>query len=244
MPDSTHNSSKSKDLIDPSWDLRVDSFIKSITKNVLRMQIFLLLYINPELYVTEISNKLNKSKATVSRHLNAMEKEGVLKSREVPDKRNVKRKYYGLPKDKLKAILPEHLPYELNEQFLDSDKRLKLYSKFIEILKSFKVLVTKGFDVVQPLINSMEGKLGDIESVDKEFNRFASFLSPERMILFETVSISKERVAEANALYDEYRARLYEIREEVKKNDEEDSILIVHSMVPLKDILEGNAKKA
>lgn len=234
MADSTHN---------PFWDLRVDAFVKSITKNVLRMQIFLLLYINPELYVIEISNKLNKSKATVSRHLNTMEKEGVLESREVPDKRNVKRKYYRLPIDKLKAILPEYFSYELNNQPLNSDKRLKLYSKSIEILKSLKTLVAKGFDIIQPLIDSMENKLGNIESVDEEFNRYAQFLFPERMIHFEATLISKERVAKANALYYEYWSKLHEIREDGKKNDEESSILIFHSILPLRDILEHDQKK-
>ena len=229
--------------MDSSWDLRVTSIIRNITKSSLRMRIFLLLYINPELYITEISNKLNKSKATVSRHLNALEEEGVVERREVPDERNIIRKYYSLSKEKLEAILPKDISDEYNSHFSDPAKRLKLYAKFIEIIRSLKLLFSKGFDIVQPLIDAMAKKNGDIEFVDKELVRYAAFLFPHRMIHFKPILVSKARIAEVNALYDEYWSKLRQIREDGKKNNEEGSILIVHSILPIRDILETNAGK-
>ncbi len=243
MSNSALKLQKSNDSVDLPWDMEVDSFIKNITKNVLRMQIFLLLYIHRELYVTQISNKLNKNKATVSRHLNAMEKEGVLEAKELSDNRNLKRKYYRLSLKKFYAILPKSLSYQINEELLHSDKRLKLFAKFIEIFKSLKTLVSKGFDVVEPMIDTLEKKLKNLDTANEEFIRLTSFIFPERMLHFEPVLISKERVTEANELYKEYISKLREIRAKGIENKEENSILMFHMMVPLKDILESDAIK-
>jgi len=222
----------------PSWELKVTAFIKSITANPLRMRIFLLLYINPELYVTEISNILRKSKATVSRHLRVLKEEGVVRCKEVPDKKNIKKKYYSLNQERLRAILPKNFSDEFDIHISDPKKRLKLYSKLIEIIKSLKTLVSKGFDILEPLIDEMEAKSSDIEKADEEFYTYASYFFPERMIHFEPVLISRERMHKANDLYNEYRKNLRKIQIDGRKNNEKDSILIIHSVYPLRDMLE------
>ncbi|MBD3352649.1 MAG: ArsR family transcriptional regulator, partial [Candidatus Lokiarchaeota archaeon] len=74
---------EAKDLNNVFKELgKAEDIVKKIVKHPLRMLIFLLLYIYPELNVTEVSKKLNRSKATVSRHLKAMKNDEILKVRE------------------------------------------------------------------------------------------------------------------------------------------------------------------
>jgi len=238
---SSHNQEIEKDSGSPHEKLSLNAFVKSVTKNVLQMQIFLLLYISKEMYATEISKKLNKSKATVSRHLNAMEKEGLLEVRTVPQKSGPKRKYYRLVTHPLNEIIPESYSVENLVDFLNPRERIKMYRKFVEVLKSLHILFSKGFDIVKPLIGSMDDSLSSIATADKEFARYFSCFFPNRMIHFESILLSKERIAEANALYDEYWSKIVALRDKSKQLGEEDSIVMANFILPLRDLIERSA---
>ena len=76
--------------------------VYKIIKHELRTRIFLLLFLYPELNVSEIARKLNASKATVSRHLIEMQKDGGLEHRK--EKTQGIPKYYRLPHREIKEI--------------------------------------------------------------------------------------------------------------------------------------------
>ena len=49
--------------------------------------------------------------------------------------------------------------------------------------------------------------------------------------------ISEDQLPEANRLYQEYRKKIIELRDEGEKNDEQRSMVVLHTLIPLKDIL-------
>ena len=102
-------------------------------------------------------------------------------------------------------------------------------------------LLLLGVDIVKPLIASMDGSLSSIEAADKEFARYFSYLFPSRMIHFESVLLSRERLEEANALYAEYWSKILALRAKAKQGGEEDSIVMANFMLPLRDLIERSA---
>ena len=67
--------------------------------NVLRLRIFSILKIYPELSFTEISNRLNKSKSTLHPHLQKLIEIGLIQTREEEARGSIPRKIYSLTPD-------------------------------------------------------------------------------------------------------------------------------------------------
>ncbi len=236
-------------------EIDINSFVKSVTKTVLRMRIFLLLYLhqNKELYVSEISEILKKSKATVSRHLDAMENEGVLVSSLIPNNKKVNKRYYKLSIQRLDSIIPEDLMNIAPENFNDDVYRMKFYFKIIEIMKSMKVLITTGFDIIDPFLETLENGLKHMEykdlnkgiykekdfaKADDKFSKLMPMIFPDKTLYFDEVLLSKNSLKEVDLLYKEFIKKLKDLSKHSKDSGEEKSILFISSMIPLKKFLE------
>lgn len=236
-------------------EIDINSFVKSVTKTVLRMRIFLLLYLhqNKELYVSEISEILKKSKATVSRHLDAMENEGILISSLIPNNKKVNKRYYKLSIQRLDSIIPEDLMNIAPENFNDDVYRMKFYFKIIEIMKSMKVLITTGFDIIDPFLETLENGLKHMEykdlnkgiykekdfaKADDKFSKLMPMIFPDKTLYFDEVLLSKNSLKEVDLLYKEFIKKLKDLSKHSKDSGEEKSILFISSMIPLKKFLE------
>ena len=108
-------------------------------------------------------------------------------------------------------------------------KNIFLYSSFL-----FNV-IKNGFDLFQPLIESLENNFDEIEKADAEIG--LKFFYPTLKINFDPIIISEERLPEANKLYIEFREKLLKLRDEGEKNKEQKSMVVLHTLIPLKDIL-------
>lgn len=211
--------------------------VNKIVQHPLRMEIFLLLFLYDELNVTEISRKLNRSKATVSRHLRAMQDDRILKSQERKAKGKINPLYYRLPKDTLYKIKKSSSQEIDFKELLDPDKRMKFYRKALGMIKSIVTLMISGMDLINPIIESMEEQLMDIDTADETFGYFASYLKQEKLKL-DPIVISEEKLDEAVSLYKEYQLKLRSLRDRSEDDNEQKSILIINSIMPLKDLLE------
>ncbi len=218
--------------------------MEKLVKSKVRLKIFLALYIYPKLFVSELSRILNMDKTTVSRHLNKMESDGLLESYEEETKRRLKRKYFQLS-SKYEFDIEEYRRYlDKNEikKFLMKDKKIIINKKkqliFIKrifaIIRALITLVLKGFELYTPMIDKLEEEVTDFKSATK----FLKYFIPEQKMDFYPIIISEERLKEANKLFENYSQKLLELQKKGESKGEQKSILILHTILPLKDILE------
>lgn len=211
--------------------------VNDIVKHPLDLQIFLILFLYEELNVTEISKKLNRSKATVSRHLKQMQEDGILVSQEKKAKGKINPLYYKLPKDTLYKIKRSSSQPINFKELLQPEKRLNFYRQSLGMIKSIVTLMINGMDLVNPIIQAMESKLTDIDTADETFGYFASYFKEGKLKL-DPIVISEEQLGDALEFYKEYLDKLRKLRDKSEKNNEQKSLLIVNNILPLKDLLE------
>ncbi|MHA1300406.1 MAG: helix-turn-helix domain-containing protein [Candidatus Helarchaeota archaeon] len=216
--------------------LQQKKLVENIVKPKIRLILFLILYLYDELNVTQISKLIKKNKTTVSRHLREMEKDEVVISREIQTKGKINPKFYRLNIEKLYNI-EQHKKVDLLT-ILDSKARLQKYKQGISLASSLFNIIKNGFDLFQPIIESLERNFDEVEKADKEIG--LKFFYPTLKINFDPIIISEERLPEANKLYVEYRKKLIKLRDEGEKNNEQKSMVVLHTIIPLKDILTSD----
>ncbi len=247
MIDETPQSSKKKDIVyltASKNEIDVSILIESVTKNPLRIQIFLLLYLNidKDLNVTEISTKLNKSKATVSRHLKAMFDEGILESGEIQAKGKINPKYYRLPKETLYLLMPssKSKPVDIN-LFKDPNLRLDLFKRMLFSAQSMITLATKSMEMIQTTLKGIEEELEEKtaqKTIDDLFLKYKEYFIPRSKLKFNPIPISDKSFKKVNKLYDEFISKVYDIRDESKEKGEPSSIIVMNSLMSLDGFLE------
>ncbi|MHA1792082.1 MAG: ArsR/SmtB family transcription factor [Promethearchaeota archaeon] len=222
--------------------------MKKIIEHPVRLRIFLSLYLYPELYVTEISKFLKMDKNTISRHLRRMEKDGILKSREVETRGKINRKYYRLTEEYMFNIEDYRPLLNFNNPILRifsliEDKKSKklrarkkfIIKKFFNLLEALVLFIVKGFELYLPLLNSMESEIEDLEHAESLFGKF---FKPPRKIDFYPIIVSEERLSEVNKLLEDFTSKLIKIRDKGETKGEQKSIMVLSALVPLKDLLE------
>lgn len=204
-----------------------------VLNNDVRLQIFYLLFFYNELNVSEIAQKIHKSKATISRHLNAMEEDHILESRISEYKRSISPKYYHLPIQKMSELLPFESRSMRNKP-KNSKQRLDFYKKSIEAMRSMLHLTQKGLGLLHPLLNSFENNLGNIESADLIFDKY--FLSEfEKKIDFQTIVISEKNLPEYFKLWYKFRKEIETLE---KQNKGEHSYIVFETVFPFQRLVE------
>ncbi|MHA1377164.1 MAG: winged helix-turn-helix domain-containing protein [Candidatus Helarchaeota archaeon] len=226
--------SKKKQNLSLDLILQQKDLVEKLVKPKIRLIIFLILYLYSELNVTQISKLIKKNKTTVSRHLKEMEKDGIVVSREIQARGKINPKNYRLNDQKLFYDIDQHKKVDLLT-ILDPKSRLQRYKQGIYLASNLFNIIKNGFDLFQPLIESLENNFDEIEKADKEIG--LKFFYPTLKVNFDPILISEERLPEANKLYIEYREKLIKLRDKGEKNDEQKSMIVLHTLIPLKDIL-------
>jgi len=243
-----------------SNNLKAYSFIEKITSHPLKFSIFILLYIYHELNVSEISKKLNKSKATVSRHLIELEKNKILVSRLENSIGKINPKYYSLPREVLyliksstRASLDNEKNYFnsltiKNKVLANFDKVLKheelkfeFYKSIFLKIKLFAILIKNGIKILEPYLNVLESKLSNLNDSERVF---INLLKMQNLKLnFDVILIDEELIEEIRKLYREFLIKIYSIIDkniQIKngKKNSSKSILFLNAFIPLKEIIE------
>ncbi|MCP4764288.1 MAG: ArsR family transcriptional regulator [archaeon] len=229
---------KSKPFIDAD-------LMKKIVHPQIRYKIFMALYLYPELYVTELSKMLNLDKTTVARHLKKMELEKIVISNEVETAGKINRKYYSLSNN-FEFDIQEYRKFisrkGMTKVFLQEKNVMKAKNKIFGIIRALIILISKGFELYAPIIDELDKEITGARSAKKFFE---DYMSKVRKIDFYPIIISEERLKEANILFEEYSEKLLELQRKGEEAGEQRSMLILHTLMPLKDVLTGfkNKKK-
>lgn len=222
--------------------------IRNIVKHPLRILIFLLLYMYPSLNVTEISKKLNRSKATVSRHLKAMEEDGILISHEEKTYGKYSPKIYQLPKSTLYTIKNSSRPQNDNRsekiianisKFFNPNLRLNIYRNVLELIRTFYLLISNGFEIVTPYLEIMERRLNNIDSADDTF--IPLLMGVGGSLDFDAIMVSESKLPEIKTIYKNFKEKVYKIIDS-ESTESPRSILMLNVFLPLNDVLEFGSK--
>ena len=212
------------------------NIIKSIVKPKIRLKIFLLLFLDDsELNVSQISKKINEPKSTISRHLKKLEMAGILESQEIQTRGKINPKFYRLNRKNLYNI-EQHKKVDINS-LSNPKKRLNYYKQSIFLIKSLYYFLLNGFDLFQPLIESLEKKFDTLKTSDADQKFGLKYLYPKLKLDFDPIIISEERLDEFHSLYQDFREKLIKIRDKGNKRNENKSMVVLHTLIPLKDLL-------
>jgi len=157
----------------------VENWFFLFGKHNLRFEIWNILQIYNEANVTQISNMVKQSKSTVARHLNLMERDGLILSRKadktqqgkIPPKLfRVNRKLFQIVENSPVNLSPPDDPSELIEFY---KKEIQTHRSAVHI---FKLLL----DSLNPLLDDFEDHLDDIDAAKDIYEKYFNFakLSP------------------------------------------------------------------
>ena len=208
--------------------------ISEIYGNKTRFQIVMSLQVYHELSLTQIAEKIGKTKSTTHRHVRILLKVGIVEeSREEKVRGSIKTKYYKLvqkerqlPGLKIRSIMAIE----------DIEERLKALNILLKVLE----IQTQQFDnsvgMVGNYINyiSSELKRGDLA----DFQRISEFFE-ENQIAFKPNYLTKNQFKRYMDLYDEFHEKVEQlIKESEGKEEQEKHYFILTLMLPLKKLLE------
>ncbi|MFW9827505.1 MAG: winged helix-turn-helix domain-containing protein [Candidatus Thorarchaeota archaeon] len=205
-----------------------------IKKHSLRFDIWVILEIHKKLNVTQITKYVEQSKSTVARHLNSMEKDGLLISKTGKQviKGRIPPKIYQInPKYKEEEIYPEEVDY------LDDLEKLKhLFKKEINNFRKVGYNITKLLDYLDPLLDLLEKQLVDIEKAKIIYDHYLSYVSGPVFLYFD-----KKRAQKFIDIHTEYIFKLHKLAMEEELNTKEAFVYFDMSL-PLAALFELKKK--
>ena len=185
-----------------------------IVKHPLRFDVWAILELHTELNVTQITHYVKQSKTTVARHLKLMEKDELLISRiaEVVVKGRIPPKIYRInPKFKEKEL-------ELDKKSLSGEpqKVQQFYKREIINYRKMSYNIKKLLDYLDPLLDLLEGQLGDIKKAKSTYDEYLSYIDEPVFLYFD-----KKRSRKLIDLRTEYVLKLHKLAMEEELNSEE-----------------------
>jgi len=207
-----------------------------VFQNPLRLDIILLLRLYDELNVTQISKLLNRSKATVGRHLKALQEVKILTSEEKQSNRKINPLFYSLS-NQINKFFELNILADFNISE-DMEENRKKFKQSLNSLKTILRLLQHAIGLLNPFLEHVEGKLEE-KVLDYDF---LSYLFQETALNLHHFLISEEYEDELFKIYNEFRANI-EALEEKSKMEKERSLIFVDSLLPLRDMLKYRGKK-
>lgn len=224
---------------------RIDNgsfLIRKLFKNDLRMSILLLLRLHERLNVTEVSNYLNKNKATVGRHLKALKKANILRSEEEDTNRTINPLYYSINKQ-----INNFLEYEksdaqmknrqenvknIKEKYKKNPKfaRRAFQREFI-VMKTVLKLLQQAIRLLNPFMDQLKEKLED-EELDVDY--LSDYLLIDNHLSLWHFPLSENVLEEFYELHYEFREKVEKLRD---KCEGDKSLIFVDSILPLQELL-------
>lgn len=209
-------------------------------KNKLRMSIFLLLRLYKELNVTQVSNYLNRSKATVGRHLKAMKKAMILQAQEKESNRTINPIYYSIP-DFINKYFEYDKPVEkrgnIEEKLIQLKKSAKKTRKKFKneytVLQTILKLLEHSISLVNPYMEHLKHKL---EEEELDIDYLSRYLLIDNHISLWHLPLSEDMLDEFYQIHYEFREKLEKLSQ--KGEDKDKSLLFIDSILPLKELLK------
>jgi len=209
-------------------------FAKILEKDI-RMDIVLLLTLYKELNVTQISNLLNRNKATVGRHLKKMQQYGLLVSKEKESNRTINPLYYSMPRG------PDTTLELVRKEEIDSSKnkteKINKYRHSLSVAKMIYKLVEHAIHLIDPFFNSLNSKINE-----EDLEYIVPYLTWRRKLSIKHIVLSEENIDEFWEIYLKFYKKLETLSE--KASDKNEKVLVfVDALLPLKEMLKFSGQE-
>nr|MDO8118190.1 helix-turn-helix domain-containing protein [Candidatus Sigynarchaeota archaeon] len=203
-----------------------------------RLEIFLLLALFHELNVTQISNMLNRSKATVARHLKLLEMQHVLAvDQDTDSNRTIKPLKYRIREEHITDLLTIAPP----DVVLDPENARKHYAQQLDRIRKTSILVENSMKLITPFVDHLEHVVLD-RGLEEVARVFADYITRKKLC-FRALLLEEEKLDEFNAIYQEFRDKVVNLAnrpvhrgslgEETVKG-----IIFIDATLPLLDLLQ------
>jgi len=177
-----------------------------VTKSHVRLKVWQILKLFGELNVTQISNLLKESKSTVSRHLNGMEDDGLVKSREDDSccEGRIAPKVFSIndvDKEKIKSGFDQNqgMPEDFNEQVEFIKSEIQTNRSSIEMIAGIMKLLLPIYDEVEKLMK--EGTDESMHKAVKIFNKYMWGEKGENITWFKFNYVTSSFMEIENKMY-------------------------------------------
>lgn len=188
-----------------------------INKHKIRSEIWAILDLHIELNVTQITHYLEQSKTTVARHLNLMERDGLLISRK--------------PEKTIKGRIPPKL-YRNNPKFKAKEElEENLFKKEINLYRKVSYNIKKLLNYLDPLLDLLESQLDNPEKAKEIYDEYLSFIPSPLFYYFD-----KGRSEALLDIHSEYSLKLEELS--LKEISPEDAFVGFDIFLPLAALFE------
>jgi len=197
--------------------------------NDLKIKILLNLLIYNELSLTQISNKLDKSKPTLHRHLKKLIKNRVVKvSKEKKVRGSIKAKYYKLA-DEFQTIIKPYQRSLLSKIDDYSSEEINI-NNLTSLLRFYILIILKPLKTLNQLLDSNDN---DIFKRKYNINKLIEILEPSLEIMF----FSEQQYEEVQELMNNFYSGLKDILKD-QNNDTEKPYYLSLFTLKLKKLLE------
>jgi len=215
----------------------VSTVIEALNKTI-RIRILLLLWAYKEQSINDLCEKLGKSWPTVTKHVDILEKSGILKVREERSRGPKNKKIYSVIPDLLQSTRLGYdflkLPPEDVVEILSQD--LKSDAKTLEIIK-------KIFDDLTPYHEEIDRNLREMIPERKKLEEFYK----KKHINYYVEVLDEEEFEFYSSRYKQFLEELEAFRMERKKKNKkvqtEKPYAVLDILLPIKEIQEARFKR-
>ncbi|TFG01859.1 MAG: ArsR family transcriptional regulator [Promethearchaeota archaeon] len=196
----------------------------------LKMKILLNLLIAEELSLTQITNKLDKSKPTIHRHLKKLIKNKVVEvSKEKKVRGSIKAKYYKLADDFQASINPYRR--SILSKIHDFDTEDIDIEEVVKLIRFYILIILKPLKTLNQILDSNEK---DGFGRKYRINTLIKNLEPSLEVMF----FSEKQHEEILELLNSFYSRLKEIIKDDDENNTEKPYYLSFFTLKLKELLE------
>lgn len=200
------------------------------------MVISFLLMIYPRLNVTQISEFVGKSKATVSRHMKVLEEANIVTNIVGIERTQGNPKFFELNQDKIEEFnfsrikLPQGL-----------SRRKEIYSSVLNRLSTIVLFFQKAMEFIIPLNETLQplldgGKMDD--KADKEFIKYL-FKDNTNKMNFQYCFFDENKFQEFMKYYVDFRKKINTL----VTGERENAMLFLDITLPIKDLIDLRISK-
>ncbi|MEX2684090.1 MAG: ArsR/SmtB family transcription factor [Candidatus Sigynarchaeota archaeon] len=229
------------DVVDKkkAQNLSKQPWIFQLLKPRVRLEIFLLLALYHELNVTQISNMLHRSKATVARHLKQLEMQHVLAvDQDNVSNRTIKPLKYRIREEHITDLLTSAPP----SVALDPENARKHYVQQLDRIRKTAILVASSMKLITPFVDHLEHVVQELDLEEVE-RIFADYITRKKLC-FRSLLLEEEKLDEFNAIYQEFRDKVVDLanrpvrRESLNDERVVKGVIFIDATLPLLDLLE------
>ncbi|MFX0098464.1 MAG: winged helix-turn-helix domain-containing protein [Candidatus Hodarchaeota archaeon] len=210
--------------------------ISDVLNNDLRVVISFLLMIYPRLNITQISEFVGKSKATISRHMKVLEKAGIVNIIAESEKGQGNPKFFELNQQKIEEFNFSRI--KLPSKILE---RKEIYGSVLNRLSTILLFFQKAMEFIVPLNEALRPLLVEDtfnESTDAEFLKYL-FRDEMNKMNFQYLFFDEDKLQEFMEIYDDFRKKINAL----VTGDRENAMLFLDMTLPIKNLIDLQISK-